>query len=86
MRVVYKVIFFLFIYCIRGEGVWIIGGVIVVLEIAVLVIIVEIDVVVQDVMILFLLGCFGWLEIWLDVVDAIGWIDMIGLGVNFYKF
>ena len=71
MRFVYKVIVFLFIYCIRGEGVWIIGGVIVVLEIAVIVIIVEIDVV-QDVMILFLLGCFGWLGIWLGVVDVTG--------------
>ena len=32
-----------------------------------------------DVIILYLRGCFGWLEIWQDAVDAVGWIDIQGI-------
>ena len=32
-----------------------------------------------DAIILYLRGCFGWLEIWQDVVDAVGWIDIQGI-------
>ena len=32
-----------------------------------------------DVIILYLRGCFEWLEIWQDAVDAVGWIDIQGI-------
>ena len=64
-----------------GEEKWIIDFVIVVAEIIVKIEVIG-DVVVLDVTISFLLGCFGWLEIWRDFVGVIGLIDMIGIGVS----